>query len=277
MGKRKNPDEALERIAQGVARAKQRAKENPVDLSPDAASLVTRRAAARKAKDWAESDALRDALVELGYTVSDTKGEQVVSSVKGKQGVADDAAADASDASDASDDSGDSGVSAEAEAEAASELKPETQPAKQKALSTEEPKVAKADAKSDKGAKKEIKLLKLGVKIADLKIGDGNVVKRGTKLSMSYVGRFNTNTGKVFDKSGRTAFKFKLGAGEVIKGWDIGVVGMRVGGKRRITVPAKAGYGKHRTGKIPGNSTLCFDVEVLGDPTILVGEEVIGF
>ncbi len=58
-------------------------------------------------------------------------------------------------------------------------------------------------------------------------------------------------------------FQFKLGSGEVIKGWDIGVTGMSVGGERRITVPAHLGYGKKSSGPIPANSTLVFDLKLM--------------
>ena len=69
--------------------------------------------------------------------------------------------------------------------------------------------------------------------------------------------------GKIFDQSSGKPFSFHLGKGEVIKGWDIGVQGMRVGGKRRITCPAAAAYGKKGTQGIPGGSTLVFDVNVI--------------
>eukprot|EP01092_Planopodium_desertum_P000087 TRINITY_DN1013_c0_g1_i1.p1 TRINITY_DN1013_c0_g1~~TRINITY_DN1013_c0_g1_i1.p1 ORF type:complete len:108 (-),score=12.25 TRINITY_DN1013_c0_g1_i1:78-365(-) len=67
----------------------------------------------------------------------------------------------------------------------------------------------------------------------------------------------------MFDTSGGRAFPFTLGAGEVIKGWDQGVKGMKVGGKRRIFVPSHLGYGARKNGDIPPHSALIFDVELL--------------
>lgn len=99
--------------------------------------------------------------------------------------------------------------------------------------------------------------------VCDLKLGTGPVVQERKPVRVSYLGKL-FSTGKVFDRSGAKPFSFKLGKGEVIKGWDIGISGMRIGGKRRITVPPTAGYGKQAAGKIPPNSTLTFEVEVLG-------------
>ena len=101
----------------------------------------------------------------------------------------------------------------------------------------------------------------MGVRVLDLKVGTGPTVADRKTVRMHYTGRLNTQSGAVFDKSGSKPFSFRLGKREVIKGWDIGVKGMRVGGKRRITVPPAAGYGTQSVGKIPKNSTLCFDVE----------------
>jgi FKBP-type peptidyl-prolyl cis-trans isomerase len=74
--------------------------------------------------------------------------------------------------------------------------------------------------------------------------------------------------GKVFDASanhGTTGFTFQLGAGQVIKGWDLGVAGMKVGGKRQLIVPPSYGYGNQAVGGvIPANATLIFEVELLG-------------
>ncbi|KAA8574025.1 hypothetical protein MFRU_001g01460 [Monilinia fructicola] len=101
-----------------------------------------------------------------------------------------------------------------------------------------------------------------GVKIDDKKIGSGPVAKKGNRVGMRYIGKFTD--GKVFDsnKKGKP-FSFKLGAGEVIKGWDIGVAGMAAGGERRLTIPAHLAYGSKGVPGIPGNSTLTFDVKLL--------------
>lgn len=101
-----------------------------------------------------------------------------------------------------------------------------------------------------------------GVTIDDKKIGSGPASKKGNKVEMRYIGKLQD--GKVFDsnKKGKP-FGFKLGAGEVIKGWDVGVAGMQVGGERRLTIPASLAYGSKALPGIPANSTLIFDVKLL--------------
>ncbi|ERF69473.1 hypothetical protein EPUS_07288 [Endocarpon pusillum Z07020] len=103
-----------------------------------------------------------------------------------------------------------------------------------------------------------------GVTVDDRKLGSGPQAKKGSHVEMRYIGKLEN--GKVFDanKKGKP-FSFRLGAGEVIKGWDIGVMGMAVGGERRLTIPANLGYGsKGAPPKIPPNSKLIFDLKVLG-------------
>ncbi|RMZ91290.1 hypothetical protein DV736_g1471, partial [Chaetothyriales sp. CBS 134916] len=102
-----------------------------------------------------------------------------------------------------------------------------------------------------------------GVTIDDRKIGNGPAAKKGSKLEMRYIGKLES-TLAVFDsnKSGKP-FSFKLGAGEVIKGWDIGLEGIKPGGERRIIVPAHLAYGKKSMPGIPANSKLIFDVKCL--------------
>ncbi|XP_034242026.1 46 kDa FK506-binding nuclear protein [Thrips palmi] len=102
-----------------------------------------------------------------------------------------------------------------------------------------------------------------GIQIEELQLGNGPAAANNKQVSVYYVGRLKSNN-KQFDacQSG-PGFRFKLGKGEVIKGWDLGVAGMKVGGKRRLTIPAKMAYGQEGAGKtIPPNSTLVFDVEL---------------
>ncbi len=107
------------------------------------------------------------------------------------------------------------------------------------------------------------KKIKGGVLIKDLKEGKGPEAKKGKTVHVYYTGRLKTN-GKQFDAcvSGKP-FKFRLGGGEVIKGWDVGFENMKVGGKRQIICPPNMAYGSQRVGPdIPPNSTLVFDVEL---------------
>ena len=102
------------------------------------------------------------------------------------------------------------------------------------------------------------------LQIIDETVGTGAVAAAGDTVTVNYVGAFTD--GKVFDASanhGSTGFTFHLGAGQVIKGWDEGIVGMREGGKRKLVIPASLGYGPNDYGPIPGNSTLVFEVELL--------------
>ncbi|MEE9445108.1 MAG: FKBP-type peptidyl-prolyl cis-trans isomerase [Cocleimonas sp.] len=106
----------------------------------------------------------------------------------------------------------------------------------------------------------------------DVKVGKGAEAKSGQTVSVHYTGwlfdpKASDFHGKQFDSSRTrgTAFKFPLGAGRVIKGWDQGVEGMKVGGQRTLTIPASLGYGARGAGGvIPPNATLVFDVELMG-------------
>lgn len=101
------------------------------------------------------------------------------------------------------------------------------------------------------------------LKIVDQRVGTGPTANTGDQLSMNYKGTLLN--GKVFDQSyGRGPFDFQLGAGNVIKGWDQGIVGMKVGGKRKLVIPANLAYGEQSpSADIPSNSTLVFEVELL--------------
>lgn len=104
----------------------------------------------------------------------------------------------------------------------------------------------------------------------DLRVGTGPDTATGRRVTVNYTGWLYDsakpdNKGTQFDSSiGRGPFTFLLGAGQVIKGWDQGVAGMKVGGQRRLIIPPSLGYGASANGPIPANATLVFDVEVLG-------------
>lgn len=103
-----------------------------------------------------------------------------------------------------------------------------------------------------------------GLMYQDLVVGDGDVAEAGDTVSVHYTGWLKDGT--QFDSSvdRGTPFEFVLGAGQVIRGWDEGVAGMRVGGKRKLVIPPDLGYGDRGAGGvIPGGATLVFDVELL--------------
>jgi len=97
----------------------------------------------------------------------------------------------------------------------------------------------------------------------DIIIGTGEEAKTGNIVVVHYTGKFVD--GRVFDSSlsRKEPFQFTLGNGQVIKGWDEGIVGMKVGGRRILSIPPDLGYGPQDYGPIPGGSTLIFEVELL--------------
>jgi FKBP-type peptidyl-prolyl cis-trans isomerase FkpA len=108
-----------------------------------------------------------------------------------------------------------------------------------------------------------------GLQYVDLKAGQGEEAKSGKTVEVNYTGWLDKGgheKGAKFDSSldRNQPFRFRLGAGDVIKGWDEGVAGMRVGGKRRLIIPPDLGYGNRGAGGvIPPNATLIFEVELL--------------
>jgi len=145
--------------------------------------------------------------------------------------------------------------------------KTETKPPNNGKESNQTPKSKDGKAAKDNPAaqtpnKTPKRTLKGGLMVEDLKLGNGPEAKASKMVGMYYAGKLKSNN-KQFDacQQGKP-FMFRLGRGEVIKGWDVGVEGMKVGGKRRLTVPANMGYGSQGAPPdIPPNATLVFDVE----------------
>lgn len=136
-------------------------------------------------------------------------------------------------------------------------------PAARTAAKTEKP-AAAAPAKAD--MPKEVKKLI----VQDTIPGAGKVAEKGKAIKVNYTGWLYDpaaamGRGKQFDSSiGKEPFEFKLGAGDVIKGWDEGFEGMKVGGKRKLIIPAELGYGARGAGAvIPPNASLMFEVELI--------------
>jgi len=103
-----------------------------------------------------------------------------------------------------------------------------------------------------------------GLQYWDIKVGTGAEAKTGSHVKVHYTGWLTT--GKKFDSSvdAHQPFDFTIGNSEVIKGWEEGVAGMKIGGKRQLRIPPELGYGASGSGPIPANATLIFDIQLLG-------------
>ena len=102
-----------------------------------------------------------------------------------------------------------------------------------------------------------------GLVVQDEVIGTGAEAKAGSLVSVQYTGKLQNGT--VFDTSvGKAPIQFPLGQGYVIQGWELGITGMKVGGKRLLIIPSDMAYGDKDNGPIPANSTLIFEVELVG-------------
>ena len=105
-----------------------------------------------------------------------------------------------------------------------------------------------------------------GLVVEEVKVGDGPVATAGKMVSVHYTGKLTDGTkfDSSYDHQPVQPIEIPLGVGRVIKGWDQGIEGMKVGGKRRLTIPPQLGYGERGMGPIPPNATLVFDVELMG-------------
>lgn len=99
--------------------------------------------------------------------------------------------------------------------------------------------------------------------IIDIVVGKGDEAFSGSYVTVHYVGKLKNGTKFDSSRDRNRPFEFNLGAGEVVKGWDKGIKGMRVGGKRKLIIPPELGYGSKKVGNIPPDSTLIFEVELL--------------
>jgi|TARA_B100001146_G_scaffold119695_1_gene105201 FKBP-type peptidyl-prolyl cis-trans isomerase len=114
------------------------------------------------------------------------------------------------------------------------------------------------------GCSKEDKVMDGELTIEDIIVGEGAEAVKHSIVTVNYTGWLED--GSKFDSSlnpGREPFRFTVGAGQVIQGWDQGIPGMKIGGKRKLTIPPSMGYGNRDNGAIPANSVLIFEVDLL--------------
>lgn len=275
MGKNKRAREDFEPTEEALSGAPQKkaasvnATTSAVEISAaqiqrikEARELVKKRDAARAAGDFDEADNIRDSLNGLGVSLVDQKGGP--SGFRFADGSAHKLPAGYSG-------SATTGGSQNQALKAAPA--PRSQP---KSESPAQPKktVTKPSEGPEQQRNRAVLDAVLGVNngsgtrnvqgmlVTDSVVGTGAVASRGSRVKVHYVGKLKSN-GRVFDKS-KKPFSFTIGRGEVIRGWDLGVDGMKIGGKRNLIIPATLAYGK--TGApptIPPNSTLVFDVALI--------------
>jgi FKBP-type peptidyl-prolyl cis-trans isomerase len=122
-----------------------------------------------------------------------------------------------------------------------------------------------ADSKAGNPQGEKIVTTATGLQYVDQVIGTGAEAKPGMNVSVHYTGWLTNGTKFDSSKDRGQPFEFPLGMGRVIRGWDEGVAGMKIGGKRKLTIPSELGYGARGAGgAIPPNATLVFEVELLG-------------
>lgn len=206
-------------------------------------------------EDSDEDDSDEDDSDDEGLDDSKAEGDQE-----------DDSDEDDDDDDEEDDDDDDEEDDSEDEQPKAKVAKIEKKPVKQQNGGVENGKASSKELKKEEkspGQEAKTRTLQGGLVVEDLKVGGGQEAKPGKKIAVYYEGRLKKNN-KVFDSATKgPGFKFALGRGEVIKGWDVGVAGMKVGGKRRLTVPHQLAYGTRGSPPvIPPNSTLVFDVEL---------------
>lgn len=228
-------------------------------LAVSAPASANGKKAAAKAEQFSDSDVEGSDEEESGSEEESESEEEkpVVKAAKGKQA----APAPAAKGQKRKAEEPAPAPAAKSAQKAKKEDKKEDKKTPKKEVKKDEDKVAAGQVAS---GNKRVRRFANGFEIEDLKMGaaDGKLAKPGKKVIVKYVGKLKN--GKVFDQTaGNKTFAFRLGVGEVIKGWDRGVEGMRVGDKRRLIVPPLMGYGATRTGPIPPNSELHFDVELV--------------